>query len=397
MKKLLLVLAASAFVFSCNKLADNEFEIEGKIDPSLNGKSVYLEKPGGYMGTVPVDTVKIENGKFIFKDTVSAPSFYYLSIEGKPQDKLRFILENGEIEIEADKDSLFKSKLGGTYNNETFYEYGLEAIKDRKAQMKSSKDFEAKHSAELAQAKATNDTAAFSKLRAQFFAENKSIKDKPIKFVKDHPKAYISVFLLGELFSNRIITTSEAAKLYEGLDKEVKSTKEGKQLSEMLAEAAKPKTAQPEAQPATDNASAAVGKPAPSFSAPSPEGKTVSLNQSLGKVTVVDFWASWCKPCRAENPNVVAMYNELHSKGLNIIGVSLDKDATKWKEAIAADKLTWNHVSNLKFWDEPIAAQYGVKSIPATFVLDAKGNIVARDLRGAALKAKVEELLNAKS
>ena len=116
----------------------------------------------------------------------------------------------------------------------------------------------------------------------------------------------------------------------------------------------------------------------------------------MGKVTIIDFWASWCGPCRGENPNVVALYKEMHAKGLNIIGVSLDKDAAKWKEAIAKDGLVWPQISNLKFWDEPIAKQYNVESIPATFILDAKGVIVARDLRGDALKAKVTELLNAK-
>ena len=120
----------------------------------------------------------------------------------------------------------------------------------------------------------------------------------------------------------------------------------------------------------------------------------VSLKESLGKVTIVDFWASWCGPCRAENPNVVALYNEFHSKGLNIVGVSLDKDAAKWKDAIAKDKLTWTHVSNLKFWDEPIAIQYEVQSIPATFILDASGKVVARDLRGEELRAKIASLLS---
>ncbi|QKJ65191.1 TlpA family protein disulfide reductase [Flavobacterium sp. M31R6] len=119
----------------------------------------------------------------------------------------------------------------------------------------------------------------------------------------------------------------------------------------------------------------------------------MSLKESLGKVTIVDFWASWCGPCRKENPNVVAIYAELHSKGLNIIGVSLDEDPAKWKEAIAKDKLVWTQVSNLKGWEDPIAKQYKVESIPATFILDKSGNVVAQDLRGDELKAKIIELL----
>jgi peroxiredoxin len=134
---------------------------------------------------------------------------------------------------------------------------------------------------------------------------------------------------------------------------------------------------------------------APEFSAPNVDGKMVSLKESLGKITIVDFWASWCKPCRAENPNVVALYNEFHAKGLNIIGVSLDRDAAAWKEAITADGLTWTEVSNLKFWQNPIAQKYNVKSIPATFLLDANGKIIAKDLSGEALKSKVASLLGA--
>lgn len=123
------------------------------------------------------------------------------------------------------------------------------------------------------------------------------------------------------------------------------------------------------------------------------QNQLTSLNEFKGKVVYVDFWASWCGPCRAENPNVVALYNEFHSKGLNIIGVSLDKDAAKWKEAIAKDKLAWTQVSNLKYWQDPIAKQYNVEAIPATFILDASGKIVARDLKGAELKVKIAELL----
>lgn len=395
MKKILYVIASAAFVASCNNLAENEYKIVGKIDPSFNGKSVYLEKMGGFMGTVPVDTVKVEDGKFVFNDTISKPEFYFVSFEGKPMDKLNIILEPGKIEIEADKDSLFKSKLGGTYNNEKLYEYSKEAIADRKAQSKKDEAFRNKYKAEIEQAQAARDTAAMNKLNKIYIAENSSLKEKPLKFINDNPKAYISIFLIQDLYSKRLVTDSEAKKLFDSLDKDVKELKEAKEFSEKLNQAGQPKP-EPAAENETTGGKAEVGQMAPQFSAPSPEGKTISLKESMGKVTVIDFWASWCKPCRMENPNVVAMYKELHPKGLNIIGVSLDKDAAKWKEAIAADNLTWNHISNLKFWEEPIAQQYGVNSIPATFILDANGKIVAKNLRGDALKAKVNELLNAK-
>ncbi len=122
----------------------------------------------------------------------------------------------------------------------------------------------------------------------------------------------------------------------------------------------------------------------------------VSLKESLGKVTLIDFWASWCASCRQENPEVVAIYNEFHSKGFNIISVSLDEDAKKWKDAIAADKMNWTHVSNLKDMKDPIAMQYEVTQIPSTFLLDANGKVVGVDLRSAELKAKINELLTTK-
>jgi thiol-disulfide isomerase/thioredoxin len=122
----------------------------------------------------------------------------------------------------------------------------------------------------------------------------------------------------------------------------------------------------------------------------------VSLKESLGKATLIDFWASWCQPCRQENPNVVALYKAFHNKGLNIISVSLDEDAISWKEAIVKDKLTWTQVSNLKEMKDPIALQYGITQIPTTFLLDAKGKIVAIDLRGVDLNTKIKELLSIK-
>jgi peroxiredoxin len=168
------------------------------------------------------------------------------------------------------------------------------------------------------------------------------------------------------------------------LSNELKASSYGKRISNFI-------TAKKAEKPQVK-----VGDMAPDFTGQTPEGKTLSLNDIKGKVTIIDFWASWCGPCRHENPNVVRMYNKYHNKGLEIIGVSLDREGQKdrWIKAIADDELTWHHVSNLQFWQDPIAKLYHVRSIPATFILDENGNIVATNLRGQDLENKVAELLN---
>ena len=139
-----------------------------------------------------------------------------------------------------------------------------------------------------------------------------------------------------------------------------------------------------------------VGEIAPNFEAPTPSGEMLSLNETLGKYTIIDFWASWCRPCRLENPNVVKVYEKYHDKGLNIISVSLDRTGQKdrWVQAIKDDKMDWYHVSNLQFWQDPIAQQYNVRSIPATFLLDAEGKIIDKNLRGPALERRIAQLLD---
>jgi peroxiredoxin len=138
----------------------------------------------------------------------------------------------------------------------------------------------------------------------------------------------------------------------------------------------------------------AIGAMAPEITLNDPEGNPKSLSSLKGKVVLLDFWASWCGPCRKENPNVVKAYARFHAKGFEVFSVSLDKDRDSWLKAIATDKLTWpNHVSDLKYWKSAGAAAYGVSSIPAAFLIDKEGKIVAKKLRGDALEQKLEELL----
>lgn len=138
-----------------------------------------------------------------------------------------------------------------------------------------------------------------------------------------------------------------------------------------------------------------IGDIAPDFSLPTPDGKLVSLSSFRGKVVLVDFWAAWCRPCRMENPYVVAAYNKFKHKGFDVLGVSLDEDREMWLNAIEKDKLTWTHVSDLKMWDSAVISIYEINAIPSNFLIDKDGRILAKNLRGHELEQKLQEIFQA--
>ena len=375
MRKIFLMLALGSVLFSCKNVGDDEFIITGSIKGVPNGKMVMLQRQDNTLGAISTDTVKVEEGKFKFEGKVTEPALYMVAVEGV-QSKSFLILENGEINIEINKDSVFTNKLSGTYNNDQLSEFNANGSKIQK----KLKAFEKANGDKMTEAMNKKDTATIAQLRKQYSDIQGEMQKSSENYVKQHPKSFISALLVDALFNSYAPNVQEIQGYYDGFDAELKKTKVAQGILKKLEEF---KTV-------------TVGRKAPEFTAPNPDGKPVSLKESLGKVTIVDFWASWCGPCRQANPGVVALYNEYHDKGLNIIGVSLDRpgQADKWKEAIAKDQLAWPQVSNLKFWEDPIAVSYGVKAIPATFILNQAGVVVAKDLTGDALKAKIAELLS---
>lgn len=379
MKKITLLVASTLVLISCNNLKDNEFLITGTADGVKNGKKVFVETQTE-TGFIAKDTAVVENGKFELKGTSETIDLGFIRIEDQ-SISLPIILEEGKISVAIKTDTILNSKIGGTDNNDKFQSFNDAS----KVVVNKKMKFEKANLERITAAKKANDTVTVNQIMKEYGKFQEDLNKVSKNFIKNNPDAYLSVLLLENFLMRQYLTAEEITSYFAKIDKSLLNTKSAKNIKKVLDAIKNDPAAKVE-----------VGGKAPDFSAKNPEGKQISLKESMGKVTIIDFWASWCGPCRGENPNVVALYKEMHAKGLNIIGVSLDKDAAKWKEAIAKDGLVWPQISNLKFWDEPIAKQYNVESIPATFILDAKGVIVARDLRGDALKAKVTELLNAK-
>lgn len=375
MKKIIWVALMATFMVSCSNKPDG-YVIEGTVQSLADGTEIFIEvqDPSQVGMVVSIDTAVVNNGKFKFEGKIDEIQLAYLGL-GNTIGKIPFVLENDKIVITAFTDSIQKSTVGGSYNNKELFGFNAKFTEyQKKIAAYRNENLDA-----LMKARQFNDTVAMNKINDAFKKMEKEFDDYIENYISKNNNSFVTLVLL----SNRIKTpTAEYEKIkpqMDNLSPELKSTKIGKKLLEELNELSY----------------GSVGQQAPDFSAPNPEGNTISLKESMGKVTIIDFWASWCGPCRIENPNMVALYDEFHSKGLNVIGVSLDRAEKKdeWIEAIATDKLAWPQVSNLMFWQDPIARKYNVKAIPATFILDEKGVIVAKNLKGEELRNKVAEML----
>ncbi|QED36496.1 AhpC/TSA family protein [Antarcticibacterium arcticum] len=368
--KYLFLIVLSISLTSCQE-DTNGYAISGNVKNLENGKMIYVSSIDQNNQPQIIDSVLVENEKFSLDlAEVEVSGLSFLTIKGV-NGNVMFISENEPIKFEIYKDSLDASKVSGGKENQIFYEY-LNHLKGLNQEMMQLR-------MEMQQMATTSRDP---ESMARFQQKELELRERDMvfkkKMIKENPAAYVSVLVLTDMQSMGA-STSELKEHYEMLSEEMKQLPLAKSLKSGL-----------------DKRSAVeIGSKAPRFTGPDPAGNQLALEDLMGKVTLIDFWAAWCRPCRIENPNIVRIYNKYHDHGFNIIGVSLDRgdQRDRWLQAIEEDKLTWPQISNLQFWDEPIAQLYGVRAIPAAFILDENGVIVATNLRGDDLENKVKELL----
>jgi len=360
MRKLLIAVAAMGLFFaSCT--SGDQFKLNGKVEGQFEGK-VYLSKVADNK-LVKIDSTFLTEGGFEFIGSVDAPELYFIQLEGQ-RAAIKFFVENSDISIAADIEKLQEAVVTGSANNDVFVAYNDTQKVFQEKNETLYKDYQAA-------AKAGNQTAVDSiRNVAMKMEEEKTAITK--EFVASNSNSVVAGYLAYRLISGMEIPEME--ETYNALGENVKTSIYGAMIKEKI-DVLK---------------SVVVGQPAPDFTLNTPEGTPFSLSSLKGKVVVIDFWASWCGPCRRENPHMVEMYNEVHENGVEFLGVSLDRNKDKWLEAIDADGLIWSQVFDV---EGKAANKYGVESIPFTIVLDKSGNIAAKRVFGAELKAEIEKLL----
>ncbi len=371
MKKIIL-LAVAVLAIACEK-EEKGYSISGEAKGFEDGVTVYVNSINQSNRPTIIDSTTIQKEAFkLSLPVVESNDFNYLTFKNISGNIL-YLAENNPIKMVVYKDSLRSSIINGGSENKLFFSYLKKMNSFAKQQQELNKQYQA--------ALQLNETDKTAKLNADRNQIKESEKEFRKEFAEKNPNSLVAVMALTDLINLRALPAKKVKEIYATVEDSLKTTRLGKNLTQIIS---------------SSIGKIDIGSEAEDFSAPTPDGKMLSLKEAMGKITIIDFWASWCKPCRMENPNVVRVYNKYHEKGLNIIGVSLDKNKDKWIQAIDKDDLQWSHVSNLKFWQDPIAKAYGVRSIPATFIIDEKGNVIAKNLRGAALESRISELLEEK-
>lgn len=342
------------------------YQISGHLDDLDDNTYILLKakQDGNY---VTVDSVRPVHGDFELTGTVEKPDIYYLQVADKRGSLLLF-MENGQFNITGDADSLWMAKASGAPAQDVYNDY-----------VKESSTFDVaseKLYGQWRDAQMSGDKELIKKIEGQYdslYAEKEKFDSA---FMVNHPSTLVAPYLLRGMAYD--MEGDQMLAFIDSFDPAIQDAALVKELRDW-AEAKK---------------RSAIGQPAIDFTLTDTAGNEITLSDLYGNYLLIDFWAAWCGPCRRENPNVVAAYQKYHEKGFDIIGVSLDRSKDDWLKAIKDDHLTWTQVSDLNYWNSAVPKLYGVRAIPANFLLDREGTIIAKNLRSEALDKKLAELLD---
>ncbi len=374
MKKLLYKVFSLSFLLflsSCGS-SDNQFELIGNADLS-DGTMIYILQADQNNQPYIKDSTSVQSNSFKFKGISSTPQISYIQVEGVNGYVLA-ILENGDIKADIYKDSISKSRVYGTKSNDDFIKY--------KSETKSLVDVMNNISSDAQNAIMNGDIFTAKELEKEYNSKEREVMLYEWDFIIDNLDSYMSALLLEVFMIENKVNKDSIIDVYESFSNRIKVSDVGKNIADLLSQFEDP---------------IEVGEIAPDFTAPSIDGPDVTLSNELlkNKVTLLDFWAAWCRPCRVENPNLVRLHKKYKDNGFNIIGVSLDRTREQWEQAVIDDNLPWTQVSNLNFWNDPVARRYSIRAIPQSYLLNKDGLVMGKNLRGQELEDRIISLLNA--
>ena len=366
---------------------EKKFTIDGKLDNPGQGTYVYLDRLGG-MNLQPYDSVLIdETGVFEFEGEIENPEFFLIRIS--ESNFLTTLLEPGEkLKLTANADSLgFTAEVTGSPGTAKMLEYDLRLQQAMQELQELGQIYEENIDSPNLE-EVINDLDA----RAQEILNN--MNEYTRNFIDDNIGSMVSLIALYKQITPQvyILNIEKDLDYYKRVDSSLYALYPESEPVKTLHTQMETLMANMDAE-AAKSASTGIGAVAPEIALPNPEGDTIRLSSTRGEYVLLDFWAAWCAPCRTENPKLVEAYEKYSDEGFEIYQVSLDQTREAWLDGISEDKIgDWIHVSDLKYWSSAVVPLYGINSIPANYLLDADGRIIATNLRGEALTQKLAEI-----